>query len=199
MIVVQVGANRGYDELTHLIKNINIDKLILIEPLSKFNDSLKKCYSDINNLFIENVAITDDINKTTDYFYLHEKMDDNMEQASLLKTHIDKVFDHSEYKIDKNHEDQIIKLPVNCTTINNIFNKHNLKNIDILFIDAEGFDDKIIKSIDFFNFNIKKIYYENMHIDFEDMSNFLKTNGYTVTNGTEMTKNNSVAIKNVLY
>jgi len=199
MVIVQVGANRGYDELTHLIKNINVDKLILIEPLSKFNDSLKKCYSNINNLFIENVAITDDINKTTDYFYLHEKMDDNMEQASLLKTHIDKVFDHLEYNIDKNHEDQIIKLLVNCTTINHIFDKYTLKNIDILFIDAEGFDDKIIKSIDYFKFNIKKIYYENMHINFEDISNFLKTNGYTVTNGTEMTKNNSVAIKNTLY
>jgi hypothetical protein len=118
MVAVQIGANRGYDELTYLIKDIKVDKLILIEPLSKFNDSLKKCYSDIDNLFIENVAITDDINKSSDCFYLHEKMDDNMEQASLLKTHIDKVFDHSEYKIDKNHEDQIIKLSVNCTTIN---------------------------------------------------------------------------------
>jgi hypothetical protein len=49
--------------------------------MSKFNDSLLKCYSHIENLSIENIAITDDVNKKKEYFYLHEKMDDNVEQA----------------------------------------------------------------------------------------------------------------------
>jgi hypothetical protein len=68
-------------------------------------------------------------------------------------------------------------------------------SIDILFIDAEGFDSKIIKSIDFDNFNVSKIYYENMHIDVVDMSNFLENLGYKVSNGTSYTPHNSIATK----
>lgn len=199
MIVVQIGSNRGYDELTNLIKDISIDKLILVEPMKKFNDSLLKCYSHIQNLFIENIIITDDINKNKECFYLHKKMDENTEQASLLESHINKVFNKPEYLINETYDEQLSKIEIECSTINNLFNKYKLNNIDILFIDAEGFDDRIIKSIDFNKFNIKKIYYENMHINNLEISNFLKTIGYSIINGTSYTTNNSIAIKNEIY
>jgi hypothetical protein len=199
MIVVQIGANRGYDELTDIIQNIYIDKLILVEPIKKFNNNLLTCYSHIKNLFIENIIITDDFNKNKEYFYLHEKMDENTEQASLLESHINKVFNKSKYLIDKSYKDQLLKTEIECSTINNLFNKYKLINIDILFIDAEGFDDRIIKSIDFNKFNIKKIYYENMHINNFEISSFLKTLGYSVKNGTPYTINNSIAIKNEIH
>lgn len=195
MIVVQIGANRGNDELTSIIKGMVVSKLILVEPMSKFNESLLKCYRDINNLFIENIAITDDVDKKSEIFYLHEKMDENVEQASLLKSHINKVFNRPEYTSDKPYDVQLIEMKVNCSTINELFNKYELSNIDILFIDAEGFDSKIIKSIDFSNFNVNKIYYENMHIDAIDMSIFLKGMGYEITNGTSFTPHNSIATK----
>lgn len=199
MIVVQIGSNRGYDELTNLIKDISIDKLILVEPMKKFNDSLLKCYSHMQNLFIENIIITDDINKNKECFYLHKKMDENTEQASLLESHINKVFNKPEYLINETYDEQLSKIEIECSTINNLFNKYKLNNIDILFIDAEGFDDRIIKSIDFNKFNIKKIYYENMHINNLEISNFLKTIGYSIINGTSYTTNNSIAIKNEIY
>jgi FkbM family methyltransferase len=195
MIIVQIGANRGNDELTSIIKDIFVNKLILVEPMSKFNKSLLKCYEGIDNLFIENIAITDDVDKKSEVFYLHEKMDENVEQASLLKSHINKVFNRPEYTSDKPYDLQLIEMKVNCSTINELFNKYELKNIDILFIDAEGFDSKIIKSIDFDNFNVSKIYYENMHIDAVDMSNFLENLGYKVSNGTSYTPHNSIATK----
>jgi hypothetical protein len=122
-------------------------------------------------------------------------MDENVEQASLLKSHINKVFNKPEYTFDKSYEDQIMEMEVNCSTINNLFKKYELKNIDILFIDAEGFDDKIIKDIDFNNFNVSKIYYENMHIDTSYITNFLEGKGYKVSNGTSFTPHNSIAIK----
>lgn len=195
MVVVQIGSNRGNDELTSIIKGISVNKLILVEPMSKFNESLLKVYKDVDNLFIENIAITDDIDKKFEIFYLHEKMDENVEQSSLLKSHINKVFNRPEYTSDKSYDTQLIEMEVNCSTINKLFNKYELKNIDILFIDAEGFDDKIIKSIDFSNFNVDKIYYENMHIDVIDISVFLKGMGYEIINGTNFTPHNSIATK----
>lgn len=196
MVVVQIGANRGNDELTSIIQGVDLNKLILIEPFEKFNQSLLECYNNIDNLFIENVAITDNKEKEFETFYLHEKMDQNVEQASMLKSHIEKVFNKPEYVVDKTYDEQVIELKIKCSTINDIFNKYNLQSIDILFIDAEGFDDKIIKSIDFEKFNVDKIYYENMHINNDELSLFLKNKNYNVINGTPITIHNSLAIKN---
>jgi FkbM family methyltransferase len=159
---------------------------LLVEPLEKFNNSLLNCYSYIENLFIENLAITDEENKDYITFYLHNNMDENCEQASLLKSHVIKHFPSVDSVTEKN---------VKCIKINNLFDKYNLKDIDLLFIDAEGIDDKIIKSIDFEKYNINTIYYENMHIDKNDMSIFLENKGYEVINGTDITQNNSYAIK----
>ena len=80
-------------------------------------------------------------------------------------------------------------------TINKLFDKHNLIDIDILFIDAEGFDDRIIKDIDFGKYNINQLYYENMHIDKHMMRQYLESKNYSVQDGTSVTANNSVATK----
>ena len=66
-------------------------------------------------------------------------------------------------------------------TINQLLNKYNLKNIDLLFIDTDGFDDKIIESINFDEFTIDEIYYENLHVDSDKLRDFLISKDYTVT------------------
>jgi len=150
MNIVQIGSNKGYDELTHMVKSN--DFLLLIEPFEMHNDSLKECYNFVNNLHIENIVIVDNEEIENVDFYFHN--DDHMEQSSLSKEHLYKHF-----------SDNINVINKKCKTINKLFDSYNLKDIDILFIDAEGFDDKIIKSIDFEKYNIKRIFYENTHID----------------------------------
>jgi hypothetical protein len=66
-----------------------------------------------------------------------------------------------------------------------------------LFIDAEGIDGEIIKSIDFEKFNIKKIFYENLHINNMQIKKFLEEKNFSIkenvlTNGwtNEAIKNN---------
>ena len=186
MNVVQIGANRGNDELTDILKSKQVDFILLVEPLEKFNSSLAKCYSYIKTVCIENIAITDELDKETITFYLHNQMDENLEQASLLNSHVLKHFN------DKN---AVTEKTVNCMTINKLFDKHNLIDIDILFIDAEGFDDRIIKDIDFGKYNINQLYYENMHIDKHMMRQYLESKNYSVQDGTSVTANNSVATK----
>jgi hypothetical protein len=41
-------------------------------------------------------------------------------------------------------------------------------------------DEKIIKSIDFNKFYIKKIYYENLHINNEELIRFLESKNYHI-------------------
>ena len=97
MNIVQIGSNRGYDDLTNYISENrnNINLLLLVEPLEKFNDSLNECYNYIQNKFIENIVVTD----TNDEYvsiYLDLNMDDSQAQTSLLKEHVIKHFPNGE-------------------------------------------------------------------------------------------------------
>jgi hypothetical protein len=53
-------------------------------------------------------------------------------------------------------------------------------NIDILFIDAEGYDDTIISTIDFEKYNITKLYFENLHIKNQNIYEYLENKGYAI-------------------
>jgi FkbM family methyltransferase len=177
MIAVQVGSNRGYDDFTNLIQQKKLEKLILVEPFIEHNDSLNNCYSYIDNLTIENVIITDDDSTDESTIFFHKEDTNHInkfELASLNKFHSLKIRNHY-------NELGICERKIKSLTINKLFLKHNLKEIDILFIDTEGFDDKIIENINFDEYFINEIYYENLHIDSSKLKIFLENKGYIVT------------------
>ena len=179
MVAVQIGSNKGYDDFTELIKDKQIDKLVLIEPFEEHNESLKSCYSNFENVSIENIIITDNPNNETDEIFYHiedTNHGNRFELASLNKLH--------SLNIRSNYDESGIQTrSLKSMTINQLLNKYNIKDLDVLFIDTEGFDDKIIKSINFDEFNIKEIYYENLHIDVNQLRNFLNEKKYVVESG----------------
>jgi FkbM family methyltransferase len=176
MNIVQIGANRGNDDLTRILGNIQPDILILIEPFKLHNETLKKNYKSINNLYIENIAI-DKVSNQEINFYYHLDDGPGYEVASLDPKHIYEKHTH----LDKN---RISSFQVKTMNINDLFNKYELYNIDILFIDAEGNDDNIIKSIEFEKFKINKIYFENLHIKDHNVYDLLESKGYKITKRT---------------
>jgi FkbM family methyltransferase len=186
--IVQIGAHKGYDDLTDIIKSsYNIDdiNLILIEPQNEFNEYLIECYKNYNYI-IENVIINTDSELNTTKFYKCSN-DLDKEISSMNPQHL--------MKHGKNNFNEI---DIPCITIDNLLLKYQIKNIDILFIDAEGYDGDIIKSINFDTFNIKTIFYENLHLNNNDeIINFLQSKNYNIhtnilNNGwtNKATKNN---------
>ena len=170
MNIVQVGSHKGNDDLTQIIKNFKfeeISKLILIEPQKEFNEDLEKCYLGYN-FSIENIVITSDKskNKITFFSCLEDK---NKEISSISKEHL-----------FKHNQRNFIETEIECSTINDILLKYEIEHLDILFIDAEGFDEYIIKSIDFDIFNIDKIYYENLHVNNFELKSFLDSKNYKI-------------------
>jgi len=185
MKIVQIGSHKGYDDLTKLVKTMttqNIEILILIEPQSEFNPSLKECYLGYN-FFIENIIITNDDKLKKCKFYSCEE-DKNKEISSLKKEHL---FKHNQYNFNEKE--------IKCLTLNNLLLKYEIKDLDILFIDSEGFDGEIIKSIDYEKFNIKKIFYENLHINNEDVINFLEEKNYIINKNVLLNGWTNEAIK----
>lgn len=181
MNVIQIGANRGYDDLTELIKEKIINKLILVEPFEEHNKSLEACYSSVPNLVIENIIIHDEINKNESLIFYHandatvppEGMG-KFELASLNKFHSLGI--RQEYR-----KEGILKRRLKSITINQLFEKYQLLEIDILFIDTEGYDCKIIKSINFEKYKIKNLFYENLHCDVGELQAYLESKDYLVT------------------
>jgi hypothetical protein len=179
MNIVQIGTNRANDNLTSLVYTYNsedIDLLLLVEPIPIHNETIKSCYSKYaSKLHIENIVISDRSDKTIKLWYhpddlLHSNAG---ELASLNKQHSTNI--RSQYSIN-----DVVYLECKNSTINKLFDKYSLLNIDILYIDTEGFDDKIIYNINFTKYSIKNIYYENLHIDIEKLRNYLKSINYDI-------------------
>ena len=182
MKIIQIGANNGKDSTFDFIKE-NKDSLelaILIEPIPFIIDELKSQYKDINNIIVENIAITDEENlEKMTLYYLG---DSNYEVSSFNKNH---VITHkppgSLYPLES--------LEVSCSTINKLMDKHNIDIIDYLFIDTEGLDVHIIASINFTKYKIKNIIFEAVHTDgafnrgenFNKICNYLNQLGYNLS------------------
>lgn len=180
MNIIQIGANNGDDEVYQLISSNaeKINKAVVIEPIPFCIPALKERYEAFKNVFIENVAISDNPEVKTQPFYYTEG--GNYEISTFKKKHL----------IQHGANENIIKcINVNCLTISDIVDKYDIRNLDHLFIDAEGYDYEIIKSIDFGKCNIKNIKFESMHIDgvhrkeqrYSDLLLFLGEMGYHVS------------------
>lgn len=193
MNVIQIGSNKGNDDFTRLIKHrqnkSKIEKIILVEPLSVHHDALKSCYRGFHYI-IEKIAITDDETTKELTFFYHINDGPGYEVASLSKEHILK---HAKYN-SKLTEDGIREEIVPCLSINQLFEKNSLADIDILFIDAEGYDDRIIKSINFNKYNVMNIIYENLHINNIALTNFLQMKGFNIQPKWGKNKYSSLAV-----
>jgi len=176
MNIIQIGANRGNDDLSRIIGNNQPNKLILVEPMSFHNEFLLNHYNWVKNLSLENLVIDVESNKDVEFFY-HLDDGPGYEVSSLSKEHI--YVKHIQLSPDR-----ISSLMLKTITINDLFIKHNINNIDILFIDAEGHDDTIIRSIDFDKFKINEIYFENLHLKDNSIYEFLINLDYQIVEKT---------------
>lgn len=180
MNVVQLGTNLAFDSLTPIIieNKERLNKFIAVEPLVMLHESIKKCYNEIPQLIIESDVIT---TKDTDElirFYYHLDDGPGYGISSTDKSHILK---HAWCNPLLGNEERIEELKLSQISLNSLLEKHELNEIDFLFIDVEGLDSDLIKSIDFSKFNIKHIIYEHLHINNEEIELFLNSHGYYVS------------------
>jgi len=127
IIAIDVGANLGgYTDL--LLKNVNLKELHIFEPSKKCLRYLKKKYNK-KNIFINDNALSN-INKITT-FYENEVLS----QSSL----------HNKKNKFNSNLKNIETYKVHCVSLDNYYLNLKKKQIDLLKIDAEGEDLKILK------------------------------------------------------
>lgn len=156
---VQVGAMDGvsFDPIHNLVKQYSW-RGILVEPLPDHFASLKESYSGVENLVFENVAISQEQGRQAFYRINAEKAaNDGLPDWVKGISSFDKQHLVNHESFHAGISEYIEELSVETTTLPKLLQKNEVARIDILQIDAEGYDYKIFSQLDFEYFKPKII------------------------------------------
>lgn len=181
---VNIGSNDGIsgDPLSEFIFTKGW-KGLLIEPVPHVFNRLKKIYKNVPGILFENVAISD-INGYKKFWFIKKN--------KILKSGYDQIgsFDLNKKKVLSKltpiwpELKQFLtnkKLPT--FTLEKILDKNNIRHVDVLLIDTEGYDYKIVKQINFKKIKPKLIIFEHTNLskaDKEFSIKLLTQNGYHI-------------------
>jgi len=172
--VLQIGACDGVtaDPIHEWIKKFGWQG-ILVEPQRKAFERLRVNYRDCDNLSFENVAIAEQDGLQPLYTVKEERIEEDWQRgiASFLP------------KPDLEKQDMVTKEMVHCVTFDTLLNRHQVKRIDLLQIDVEGYDYNLLKLFDFERMKPRLIRYEHALLRLSDRSScrkLLRQNGYEI-------------------
>ncbi|MEM6697367.1 MAG: FkbM family methyltransferase [Bacteroidota bacterium] len=192
--VVQIGANDG---MTHdpIHKFIKRDRWrgVLLEPQKYVYDTfLKHVYQKHKEIHPIHAAIGAEDGETKLYKIGFSNMRWATGLASFDRAQIQKAFDSGlvadrceKYQIEIPEEEskRIVAESIPVISANTLLKKYNIKQIDLLQIDTEGFDYQVIHFFDIAKNQPKAIIFENVHIsksDKADCYQLLKANEYVM-------------------
>jgi FkbM family methyltransferase len=136
---------------------------ILVEPQPDAFERLKRNYANIPNLIFENVAIAACGRSLTLYKlrdeFAHLVQGDHRMLSSFDPEHVIK---HLTTRVDAGQALETLQVP--CLTLSSLFAKYAVQTVDLLQIDAEGYDYEILKLVDFRETKPKIIHFEHAHL-----------------------------------
>jgi FkbM family methyltransferase len=184
VVVVQVGSNDGVqgDPIYELLRQHPEWKTLFIEPLPHIFERLVKNYSGYPNSIFENSAVFE-VGGTQEFFYVSDEI-------KLREKDVPYWYDQLG-SFDRNHilkhghgfEKYINTIRIRCRKFQDILDTHDIRGIDILHIDTEGYDFEVLKQVDLERQPPRAILFEFMHLtENDDMAalHLLVKNGYQV-------------------
>lgn len=187
---IQIGANDGitFDPLHPYIRKHNWQG-IFVDPQKEYLDRLRQYYQERNGLVYRDVAIADRKGIKTLY-KIRENEQTPSWAGSLASFSLDTLLKHKSHFPDI--EQHITQEDVPCISLMELSDEEKIDVIDLLCIDAEGYDHEIIRSIDFQRMTIHIIMFEHIHLhqsDYNDVLNRLIDQAYKIAIGP----NNTIA------
>jgi FkbM family methyltransferase len=143
---IQIGANDGMknDPIFPFVKQYHW-KGILVEPLPDFYEKLVGNYQSAKNLTFENVGISDQ-NGEMDFYYLPPEYD-KPEWLQQIGT-----FDKEAIEFNLANFPELIgkieRRKIQTFTLKHLLDKNKVLKMDLLIIDAEGFEYKILRQLE---------------------------------------------------
>jgi FkbM family methyltransferase len=184
---VQIGSSDGLDG-DPIREFIVRDRWSggLIEPLPHLYEQLIANYEGVPNLWFENVAVSH-AEGSRAFWYISPEARvpgwcnqlGSFDRDVVLshRTQVDKLADH------------LLQRPVSCVRLDTLLRKHPMPWIDLVHVDAEGYDFEAIKQIDLRRVKPSIVLYEHKHLPArtrEQCLEYLHGHGYeTVEDGPD--------------
>ena len=181
--VVQIGANDGeqHDQLRPLILEERWPAL-LVEPVPYVFERLRSNYAGVDWVRLDNVAVAGR-DTTLPFFHLREA---DAEAEGLPRWYDgigsfdrDAVLSHSDRIPDLG--ERLVETPVPALSFESLLARHGAETVDLVWIDTEGYDWEILRTIDFDRHRPRMVVYEHFHLDpqrREQAKAHLAANGY---------------------
>lgn len=151
---IQIGANNGqrFDPIFKVVKKLKL-RGIALEPIKEYYNELRITYKNSNVLPV-NKAIFEENRAITMYRVKREAITKEWEKgiASLSADH---------YKKSKTSVEKIVEETVEAITFEKLIADYNVNGIDLLQIDAEGYDYNLLKLFPFDKFQPSIINFEH--------------------------------------
>ncbi|MGH8658039.1 MAG: FkbM family methyltransferase [Gammaproteobacteria bacterium] len=179
---IQIGANDGrrHDPIFRYITQYGW-RGILVEPVPSYFSRLKHNYRTFPQLIFENSAISN-ADGERDFYRVQEGQDHLPDWCRGIGTLYPQVLLKHRWLIP-GLQDYVVKERVKCLSFNSLLEKHKVRKIELLLIDAEGYDYEIIKQVDFKRLPPAIVCYEHKHLSRAHRlacERSLTTHGYAV-------------------
>ena len=205
---IQVGANDGFfhDPLFKFIRMFRWEGVLLEPQPYVYENYLKKLHRNTPGVFAVNAALSYQDGDCEIYKIAFSNsrwatgltsFNKHAIECSIASRHVARLAKRYGEKLPTKLEDYIEAVKIKSISPETLITNYNLRKIDWLQIDAEGFDYEIIKMMDIPKTQPRVIVYENSHLCDPDQNScvaLLQTNEYAVVNLQE----NTVAMKKPL-
>lgn len=188
----QVGANDGKhnDPVNKYFTHYNWTGLLIEPQLDVFQEGLSKTYQNNNNVILENLALSPTTGELPFYrvafskerwatglsSFCRENIIEHIENGYIQKKAMADGID-----MPSDIEKIIETVKVATMSVDDLFRKHNVRKMDVLCIDTEGYDFEILKLIDFQKYQPQLVLFESKNLsdnDFTEAKNLLMRNDY---------------------
>ena len=173
--IIQIGSNDGKttDPLHELIiKNSNW-RVIFVEPVPYLFERLTTNYPKSTRFIFDNSAINDGAEQM--FYYVNNKAAKELDDLPFWYDQLgsfDKgnIINHLNGKLEPYIEEKELK----GITLPDLLNKYSVRSIDLLHIDTEGHDWKVLSQLDLKRYKPKIILFEYKHLNEKEIIKALR-------------------------
>ena len=170
-ILVQIGSNDGKtgDPLYPLFQKHAAWKGLLVEPIPYIFNKLEANYPDRSRFQLANVAIGE--NGELPFYYVDKAAINELPNLPYWYDQLGS-FDrgHITKELDGVLTPHIRSMQVTSVDLSTLFGRFEIKTVDILHIDAEGYDWRVLQQLDLNSYQPIFILFEFHHLSQDDQS-----------------------------
>jgi FkbM family methyltransferase len=182
IVVLQIGANDGEqsDPVAWFIRKHRW-RAVLVEPVPSIFENLRRNYAGCSGLTFVNAAVSDK-DEIRPFFYLDDPANELPAWAHGLGSFLEEEVVSHEIP-GREVRRYLRRIDVPCHSLSSLLAQHDIRRVDVLIIDAQGYDHHIVKQIPFDRIKPRLIVYEHILLAAEDRracDERLRAHGYTL-------------------